>query len=226
MEVNVSITAAFAAGIVSVLSPCVIPVLPAYTAYLAGAAASRTVMVNAVFFFLGFTAVFIVMGATASLLGQLFIQYQELIRRIGAVVMIMMGGQLAGIFSIPLLNRDYRPLLGRGPEIRGPLGAFILGVAFTAGWTPCIGPVLATILLYAGSAASVKTSILLLFAYAVGFAIPFLAMALLFSQYGGRLKNFVQFLPFFQKAAGVIIMITGVLLYFDLLAKIIEKAAG
>nr|WP_092068589.1 cytochrome c biogenesis protein CcdA [Dendrosporobacter quercicolus]NSL47152.1 sulfite exporter TauE/SafE family protein [Dendrosporobacter quercicolus DSM 1736]SDL78231.1 cytochrome c-type biogenesis protein [Dendrosporobacter quercicolus] len=226
MTENVSLAAAFAAGIVSVLSPCVIPVLPSYAACLTGTATGRgKVVMNAVCFLGGFTAVFIVMGATASLLGQLFSQYQEFIRKFAAIFMMMMGGQLAGLFSFSGLNRDYRPLLPSSGQLAGCFRAFVLGAAITTGWTPCIGPVLATVLLYAGSTASLKISIGLLLAYAAGFAIPFLALTVLLNQIRDRLKKAAHLLPYIQKAAGVVILITGILLYFNVWIKLIGVVA-
>ncbi len=226
-EANISIAAAFLAGVISVLSPCVIPVLPTYTAYLAGSAANRGEIIrNAVCFFCGFTVVFMLMGATASLLSQLFLKYQQIIRQVGAIFMIIMGSQLAGIISLPLLGREYRPWLNNGPKnYNGAVKAVLLGMAFTAGWTPCVGPVLATILIYAGSTASLNTSLALLLAYAAGFAIPFLLLTLLLSRSLGRLKSFYHLLPFIQKAAGCSIIIIGLLLYFDLLTKFIGKVS-
>ncbi len=215
---DISLLAAFAAGVVSFLSPCVLPIVPAYLAVLTGdGAGGRRFVANTVCFFAGFTVVFILMGATASLLGQLFIEHQDAVRKIGAVFIALMGLQLTGLLRLPGLQRELR--LTPGGQLGGPLGSFVLGLALTAGWTPCVGPILAAILAYAGIGATFTRGVLLLAAYAAGFALPFLLFTILYKRYSARIRARYYWLPAIQKTAGVFLMLTGALLYFDLVQK-------
>jgi len=219
---EVSLMAAFIAGVVSFVSPCVLPVIPVYVAMLAGAgeeavASNRRLIFHSVCFMAGFTVVFLLMGATASLLGQLFADYQQVVRKAGGLFMVFMGFCLAGFIRIPTLQRDWRPL--KKGYIDGPFGAMLLGMAITAGWTPCIGPILASVLTYAGIGNTLELGISLLFAYAMGFAVPFFLFALLCNRYLSRIRSWYRWLPLIQKASGIILAVTGVLLYFNLVQK-------
>ncbi|HWR06955.1 cytochrome c biogenesis CcdA family protein [Sporomusa sp.] len=227
MDYNLTLVTVFGAGVVSFLSPCVLPLLPTYTALLAGSGAQTgagagrwTFFVNAVSFLSGFTLIFVAMGATASYIGELFFEYQEVIRKAGAVFMIVMGLQILGVLKIPGLAREYRPLLQGA--FAGPGGAFLLGLAFTAGWTPCTGPILATVLMYAGATATVSQGAFLLFSYAMGFCLPFLIIAILINRYLNKVQRVYKWLPLIQQAAGGVLVAAGVLVYFDL----IEKGLG
>lgn len=212
---------AFFAGVVSVFSPCVLPVLPTYGALLTSSAIAAddkqaqpsTVLLRVSLFFLGFCLVFIIMGATASLAGQVFLKYQNGIREMSAIIMMVLGLQLMGILRISLLAREYRPWLSG--TFQGPVGAFILGVAFTTGWTPCVGPILSTILLYAGTTATLHTGIVLLLAYAIGFAGPFLALAIVCHRYYTRMRCPYLLIVWLQKAAGLVILLIGLGIYFN-----------
>lgn len=219
---TVSLTAAFLAGTGSFLSPCILPMMPTYAALLAGSdtgkAASWNFVINTVAFLGGFTVIFIAMGATASYFGQFFFEYQPVIRQLGAVFMIAMGLQLLGMFKIPALTKEYR-LTGSG-TMRGPVSAFLLGMAFTAGWTPCTGPILASILVYAGMTATLVQGAVLLFVYSMGFSLPFLAIALLCNRYLSQIRSFYRWLPVIHRIAGVILVLAGIAVYFDWLAKL------
>ncbi len=223
---DISLLAAFAAGAVSFLSPCVLPVVPAYLAVLAGGetGARRQFAVRTVCFFAGFTVVFVAMGATASLLGQLFLEHQDTVRRVGAVFIVLMGLQLIGLLRLPGLDRERR--LAPGGRLGGPLGAFVLGLAITAGWTPCVGPILAAILAYAGIDGTVSHGVLLLTAYAAGFALPFLLFTLLYRRFSARIRARYRWLPVIQRAAGAVLVATGVLLFFDLVQKLLGIIYG
>jgi cytochrome c-type biogenesis protein len=219
---EVSLLGAFIAGVVSFVSPCVLPVIPVYIAMLAGAgdatvAADRRLVFHSICFMAGFTVVFLLMGATASLLGQLFADYQQVIRKAGGLFMVVMGLCLAGVIRIPTLQRDWRPL-PKGP-VKGPLGAMLLGMAITAGWTPCIGPILASLLTYAGIDNTLEQGLFLLVAYSAGFAVPFLLFTLLCNRYLTRIRTWYRWLPLIQKTAGLVLAFTGVLLYFNLVQK-------
>jgi cytochrome c-type biogenesis protein len=157
------------------------------------------------------------MGATASYFGQLLLENQRLIQKIGAVFMVLMGLQLSGFFSFDLLNREYRPLLQY--TFRGPLGAFLLGVAFTIGWTPCTGPILATILIYAGTAATLWQGAFLLFVYAMGFCLPLLGLAAIIRRYVFSLNSLYEWLPAIRRGAGIVLIVVGLFIFFDWLQK-------
>ncbi|HEY3424068.1 MAG TPA: cytochrome c biogenesis protein CcdA [Negativicutes bacterium] len=222
MENQIALFTTFIAGMISFLSPCVLPVLPTYAALLAGTANNKGETVqwhfwlNAFCFLIGFTVVFIIMGATASYFGQLFLEYQESVRKIGALFMVVMGIHILGIIRVTVLHREYRPLLHS--VFRGPFGAFMLGIAFTAGWTPCTGPILASILVYAGTATTLDQGALLLFIYAMGFSIPFLLAAFLMNRFS-RLRVVYHWLPYIQQISGLVLIMAGIIIYFDLMQK-------
>jgi cytochrome c-type biogenesis protein len=224
MDYSLTLLTVFGAGFASFLSPCVLPMLPTYTAFLAGAGGKTaaggsrwTFLVNAVSFLSGFTILFVVMGATASYIGELFLDYQEIIRKTGAIFMVIMGMQILGIIRLPGLEREYRPFLNN--TFSGPFGAFLVGLAVTAGWTPCTGPILATVLMYAGATATVSQGAFLLFVYAMGFCLPFLVFSFLINRYLYKLQSISKWLPLIQQAAGVVLIIAGISIYFDLLQK-------
>jgi len=231
MDQNVTLAAAFIAGILSFLSPCVLPLLPTYTAFLTGTGGKTVgnkgkwpLLLNGLCFWGGFTLVFVIMGATASQIGQIFLDYQEEIRQIGAIFMVIMGLHLIGLLKVSLLQREYRPLLSN--TLQGPFGAFALGVAFTAGWMPCVGPILASILMYASTAATLQGGTLLLFVYAMGFSLPFLLMTLLLNEYFYKVKKIYPYLPAMQQVSGIVLLITGVIIYFDLMQKVLGIVWG
>jgi cytochrome c-type biogenesis protein len=220
---DVTLVTAFLAGVGSFLAPCVLPMMPTYAALLAGADAYHpgrgSFVGNSLAFLSGFTLIFVIMGATASYFGQFFFDYQVLIRKFGAVFMVIMGLYLLGILNIPILQREYRPLMNSA--FQGPVGAFFLGIAFTAGWTPCTGPILASILIYAGTAATLTQGALLLFVYAMGFSVPFLIIALLCNRYLSKIQGLYTWLPLIHRIAGVVLILIGVMVYFDLLIRVL-----
>lgn len=214
---QMTILMAFSAGLVSFFSPCVLPLLPTFSAILAGGVGQKerqpSVYLHASCFLAGFTLVFIAMGASASLAGQWLFDYQPLLKKAGAVLIIIFGCILAGLLKIPFMEREYRPFFLRGLE--GPGGAFLLGMAFTIGWTPCTGPVLATILLYAGSTATLSQGAFLLFVYAMGFSVPFFLLAVVLRKYIFHLRKFYAFLPMLQKVAGIVLVFLGIAVWMN-----------
>ncbi len=235
MDYNeVTLVTAFIAGTISFLSPCVLPLLPTYIAFLTGAESGNLQGDNLVntwpfllrisCFLSGLSLVFIMMGATASYFGQLFLDYQDAIRQIGAIFMVIMGIHLLGIVKLEWLEREYRPLLQH--TFQGPIGAFILGVAFTAGWTPCTGPILASILVYASTTITLTQGAFLLFVYSLGFSVPFLLMALFFKNYFFRIKFVMKWLPYLQGLSGVMLIIIGIMLYFNLIQRVLGIFLG
>ena len=216
---------AFLAGFLSFISPCVLPLLPTFSLILAknsqqDGGEARRLYANTTAFLAGFTLVFVLLGATASLIGAWLFSYQDILRQGAAVLIIVMGHFMTGWIKIPLLLREYRPFQRRG--FGGIGGAFLLGCGFTLGWTPCTGPMLATILLYAGDTATVGAGALLLLVYSLGFAVPFFLLAVIWRRHIMKLRAFYQYLPIIQRAAGIVLVLLGVLLWSDSLAYLVR----
>ncbi|WP_311194536.1 cytochrome c biogenesis CcdA family protein [Selenomonas noxia] len=216
---------AFLAGFLSFISPCVLPLLPTFSLILAknsqqDGGEARRLYANTTAFLAGFTLVFVLLGATASLIGAWLFSYQDILRQGAAVLIIVMGLFMTGWIKIPLLLREYRPFQRRG--FGGIGGAFLLGCGFTLGWTPCTGPMLATILLYAGDTATVGAGALLLLVYSLGFAVPFFLLAVIWRRHIMKLRAFYQYLPIIQRTAGIVLVLLGVLLWSDSLAYLVR----
>ena len=217
---NVSIPAALIAGLVSFLSPCVLPLVPPYLIYLTGAtiehvenkepasASKRAIMMSALLFVLGFSTVFVALGASASLIGGLIRAWSAELSILAGIVIIIMGLHFLGLTRIGLLMREGRLT---APKPVGLWGAYIMGLAFAFGWTPCIGPILAAILALASSEDTVASGAGLLFVYSLGLGIPFLLAAGFAPIFLGWSKNFRRHLPKVEKAMGVLLVLTGAL---------------
>lgn len=217
-EVNIGIVAAFVAGIFSFLSPCVLPLVPSYLALVTGMSLEdlqegvnrKATFIHSLLFVLGFSAIFIVMGASASFLGQFFRQYELWIARIGGVIIIILGLHLSGVFKLAPLMREMRIHVSDTPA--GYLGTIGIGMAFAAGWTPCLGPVLGAILTYGMSQDTMWAGVRLLTAYSAGLAIPFLVASLALDRFLQAFKRFRRWIPVVEKASGIILIGLGVLL--------------
>lgn len=222
MDANVTLIAAFGAGLLSFVSPCVLPLVPPYLGFLTGAsieeltgeemshlAAKRRAAEVALAFILGFTCVFVALGATASVFGQLLRQWSEVLGMVAGAFIIVMGLHFLGLFRVALFYRearfhDFRVRAGLG-------GAFLLGLAFAFGWTPCIGPVLATILSVAGSRDTVGDGALLLAVYSLGLGVPFLIAALFAARFVLFMRRFRRHFPLVERAMGGVLVLTGAL---------------
>lgn len=227
MDGSISFGVALIAGVLSFLSPCVLPLVPAYLGFitgmsldeLEGPSARWAILVPAVFFVSGFSLVFMLMGASASLLGQLLFQYQTWIARIGGFLIIIFGLHLLGVLRFGVLMRERRFQLATGPK--GYIGAGVAGVVFAAGWTPCIGPVLGALWTWAGVRATMWGAMLLLGGYSLGLAIPFLIAAAATGFFLNTSRRIRGSLPVLEKVSGAILVIVGLLLVtgsFTLLA--------
>lgn len=212
--------AAFVAGLVSFLSPCVLPLVPGYVSLISGAGVEelkaqeaslmRKVMLNSVGFILGFSVVFITLGAISTEAGQVLARYKSTLAHVAGVVIILFGLHLTGILRIKALYADKRLHSVKGGST--PLGAFVIGFAFAFGWTPCVGPILAVILGFAAAQDSVTKGILLLTIYSLGLAIPFLLTSLLmerFLKFYGRFRSFMHAI---EIASGGLLIALGILL--------------
>ncbi|MCK1282407.1 cytochrome c biogenesis protein CcdA [Bradyrhizobium sp. 44] len=216
---NVSIPAALIAGLVSFLSPCVLPLVPPYLIYLTGATiehvesnepasvSKRAIMMSALLFVLGFSTVFVALGASASLIGGLIRAWSAELSILAGIVIIVMGLHFLGLTRIGLLMREGRLT---APKPVGLWGAYVMGLAFAFGWTPCIGPILAAILSVAAAEATVTKGAGLLAVYSAGLGIPFLIAALMIEQFSTLFARMKGHLANVERAMGVLMVITGV----------------
>ena len=219
---SVSLGLAFLAGLVSFLSPCVFPIVPSYVGFVTGltldelkdgdrSEARRQAAVHAALFVLGFSLVFLALGASATALGGALRRSLPLLQQVGGIVIAAFGLYLLGVLKIPALMRERRVQLASKPA--GKLGSVVVGVAFGAGWTPCIGPVLASVLLYASFEETLWRGMVLLGAYALGLGIPFFASAVALNWFlAGSAKVRRWLLPL-ERAAGAVMLLVGVLLF-------------
>ena len=205
---------ALAAGVLSFLSPCVLPIVPPYIAYMGGISLSEAgarrgrALLPAVFFVLGLSTVFLFLGFAFSWIGQLFLSYQEWLARIAGVVIVLFGLHFLGVLRIPLLAREAR--LDAGDRGGSAFGAYVLGLAFAFGWTPCIGPILGAILSLAATEASVARGTTLLAAYAVGLGLPFLLVAAFLDRAQGLMARLRRHMGAIEKAMGLLLVAVGV----------------
>lgn len=214
MSLDVGLAGAFLAGLLSFASPCVLPLVPAYIGFLAGTAAdgaatSRRRILGAAFLFvLGFASVFVLLGATASSLGQMLMQHIELLTLLSGALLVVFGVHLTGLVRIPLLYRQAR--LEPMARPAGLIGPYLIGLAFGFGWSPCVGPVLAAILIVAGAEASVGKGMLLLAVYAAGIGIPFLVAAAFTERFIAWTRSARRRLDLVEKVAGGLLILTGI----------------
>lgn len=221
MPIDVSFGAALLAGLISFVSPCVLPLVPPYLCYMAGVSLDqlvghkpttvgrRTVFWSSVAFVLGFSTIFVLLGAAATALGQLLRNYLDILTIIGGGIIIVMGLHFLGVFKIALLHRQARVEV-RNHEA-GPLGSYLMGLAFGFGWTPCIGPVLSVILGLAGTEDTVGSGALLLAVYSAGLGIPFIAAGLFAGSFMRLMQRFRGHVGKVEKAMGAMLVLTGVL---------------
>lgn len=218
---DVSFGGAFLAGLISFISPCVLPIVPPYLAWLAGlsfeelksetidSGTRRRIILAALAFVLGFATVFIALGATASVIGKTIAQYFDILSIIAGVIIIVMGLHFVGAFRIALLYREARIQVSHKPA--GMIGAYVMGLAFAFGWTPCVGPVLAAILFVAGSEGTALRGASLLAAYSFGIGIPFLLAAVFASRFLAWAARFKRHMHKVEIAMGVLLILTGIL---------------
>jgi cytochrome c-type biogenesis protein len=209
--VTPSLTIAFLAGILSFLSPCVLPLVPSYLAYVGGGATTRSVTLrNSLLFIAGFSLIFVALGASASFLGSFLLEYRAWLIRLGGALIITFGLMLLGAFRLGFLYRSAK-VTYRG-STSTPVGAGLLGMSFGIGWTPCVGPVLGAILTLAGTSGSMTQGTALLSVYALGLAIPFLLAALGVGAFTRFSKRFAAYFPWVERLSGAILTVAGILM--------------
>lgn len=218
---DIPIYYALLAGAISFLSPCVLPLVPPYLCYMAGASVSeltdnsqtqnralqRKAIYHSLLFVLGFSVIFISLGASATAIGKLLLQYSDVLAQIAGVIIIIMGLQFLGVFKLDILQREAR-FQNSG---KGPFASFVMGLCFAFGWTPCIGPILAPILALAGSGETVGEGAFLLGVYSAGLGIPFVLAALFIGPFMEFLDRFKKHLGKVERIVGVLLVLTGIL---------------
>lgn len=226
---DVSLLAAFGAGVLSFVSPCVLPIIPGYLSFISGlsfqelASQSRgsvikKVTINTLFFVLGFSVVFVLLGATASSVGQILKDNLSIFNKVAGVVIVIFGLHIIGVYRIPFLNYEKR-IHSQGKPL-GVLGAFLVGLAFAFGWSPCIGPILAGILILAANQATVGNGMVLLGAYSLGLGIPFLITGVAFNYFLGFSGWLKRHFRTVEIVSGGFLVIVGILIFFNSLGVI------
>ncbi len=227
---QISLIAAFSAGLLSFVSPCVLPLVPSYISYITGLSVEqltdaservkfkKAIVLNSLLFIAGFSSVFIAFGASASLLGQVLITYQDHIRRFGGVLIVVFGLYLLGILNLSFLKMEHRFQFRSRPA--GYLGSFLIGVAFAAGWTPCVGPVLGSILLYASTTDSLVSGVVLLTSYSLGLGLPLFLTALGVDRFLAYFKQARAYLWGVSTVSGVLLVVVGVMIYANSLTMV------
>ena len=217
---DVSLPIAFGAGFLSFFSPCLLPMIPAYIMYITGvdmeddlSKVRMTALMRTLGFVLGFTAIFMIMGSSASFLGRAFIQNKTIFFRISGILIILFGLNMMGVLNLKFLGMEKR--VKSPKKVTSWFSSILMGMAFAAGWTPCFGPVLASILVFAGTSATVSKGVLLLFIYSVGMAVPFILTALFINVFIKWLAKAEKFLKYMPYVSGIILVIFGLLIFFD-----------
>jgi cytochrome c-type biogenesis protein len=215
---NVTLFAAFFAGLLSFISPCVLPLIPVYLGYLSGSTITgdeppprKLVFTHALLFVGGFTLVFVIFGAFAGLLGSVLFTLTDYMVWIGGILLIVFGLHVLGVITIPIFNQQKRMEYGQG-QAPSYVRSGLIGMTFAAGWTPCIGPILGVILTLGLSSQNVGLATFYLFVYSMGLAIPFLVTAWLLTAATSRLKKLNRYMPVIERVSGAFIIIVGVLL--------------
>lgn len=232
---EVTIWLAFLAGIVSFLSPCVFPLMPAYLAQLTGtqvtgnkvAADRKIILMRSLGFVMGFTSIFLLLGLSTSLIGQAFWDYRPLIEQIGGIIITIFGLQMMGVISIRMLLSDKR-IKAKPHKSSSFAGSVLLGFLFGSGWSPCIGLVLSSILFLASQADTMWSGMFLLLMYSFGLGIPFVAVALLWSRSLDKMRRLNKWLPTIQKVSGGIMVALGILLFtgqFSIISAYLQRIA-
>lgn len=223
---QISLFAAFSAGLLSFISPCVLPLVPSYLSYITGLSVENlakveerdrfksAIMLNALLFIAGFSTIFIAFGASASLIGQVLYEYQDVIRKVGGILIIIFGLYLLGILKMNFLMTERRLMHFKTRPV-GYVGSFLIGTAFAAGWTPCVGPVLGTILAYASTTESMSGGVMLLSAYSFGLGLPFFLTAFGMDTFLSCFKSLRTYLGSVSVVSGALLILVGVMIFTD-----------
>jgi cytochrome c-type biogenesis protein len=231
MTNEVSIPLAFLGGLLSFISPCVLPLVPSYVSFVTGIsfeeltngngnekALKKVIILNSLFFIAGFSSVFIlILGTSAQLFGSFFMQYQDIVRKVGGVVIILLGIHIMGIINFNILQREKRLHFFR-EKPAGFVGSFFVGIGFAAGWTPCIGPILSAIFTVAATSPNPWSGMMLFVAYSFGLAIPFFLTSLGISTFLKHFNKLKKHMRLISIVTGIFLIITGGLIFSNTLA--------
>lgn len=224
---EVTFYAAFIFGLLSFASPCVLPLIPSYLSYITGLSFEdltglqdrkrirKITVLNSIFFIFGFSSIFVLLGASSSFIGRLLFEYRDAIRKVGGLLIVLFGLYVAGVIKLGFLSREKKIHLQEKPL--GYLGSFLVGVTFAAGWTPCIGPILGSILLYASQAESVSYGIFLLSIYSIGLGLPFFLSSLAFNTFLSYFRKIQRYLRVINIISGILLVIAGILVFTNYL---------
>lgn len=231
---SVTVGLAMLAGLASFLSPCVLPLVPIYVGYLSGQSMSSsgqpdrhrwTTFFHGLAFVIGFSVVFVTLGVAASLIGALLYSVRIWLMRIGGVVIVVFGLHMMGVINVPLLNYDTRRQMHLGPKL-GYLSSALMGVFFSAGWTPCVGPVLGAVLTLALSGSQITQGVILLSAYSAGMAVPFLLAALGIDRVTGLMRRYGRAIHIVSVVTGALMVFMGGLMLLGLLEQFLAQLTG
>lgn len=229
MNSDVTLSLAFLGGILSFVSPCVLPLVPSYISFVTGISfedltsessskLKRVILLNSLMFIFGFTTVFVlILGSSAQLFGSVFLEYQDIVRKIGGIIIILLGIHIMGVINFKVLQRDKRFHFFKDKP-SGFLGSFIVGIGFAAGWTPCIGPILSAIFAVAATSTSPLAGMKLFLAYSFGLAIPFFLTSLGINTFLHHFNKVKKHMRLVSIITGFFLILTGVLIFFNSLA--------
>src|SRR6185369_12155531 len=229
---DISLLGAFAGGILSFLSPCVLPLVPSFLTYLTGLTFAdlqaehpthvvrQRIIIHSLLFIAGVTIVFVLLGASATFVGSFLREHMKIMQKIGAVLIMLFGLHVSGLLPIRMLLGEKRVNIRNKPA--GYLGSILVGITFAAGWTPCIGPILASILMVAAAKDTVYHGIILLLAYSLGLGIPFFLSSLAIHRFLTLFNRFKKFIRIFEITTGIFLIVIGILIFFDRLT-VIQK---
>lgn len=230
ISLEVTYIGAFIAGLLSFLSPCVLPLIPSYIMYITGISYADMLadhpshiirqksILHSFCFICGFTAVFVLLGASATYIGSFLHEHAIIIRKVGGVLLVLFGIHVTGLFPLKFLLSEKRVSIKHKPA--GYAGSFLVGIAFAAGWTPCIGPILAAILAVAATEERVYQGILLLFTYSLGLGVPFFLSALAMNRFLAVFNRFKKYIRICEVITGIFLMVIGVLIYTNWLSRL------
>ena len=233
---NISYLVAFTAGFLTFISPCLLPIIPSFIAYITGIslndindpakknAAKMKALAHSLFFIVGFSLIFILLGLTATFIGKTLFRYQRLIQTAGGALIILFGLYLIGILKLDFLGKEFK--IKVKSEGASYLGSFMIGVTFAAAWTPCAGPILGSILLMAGTKTSVAEGAKLLSAYSLGIAVPFFLTALLINTFVASFNRLKKFMSVVNMISGVFLVAVGILIMTNYLNVIAAKLSA
>lgn len=228
---EVSLVAAFLAGFLSFISPCILPLIPGYISFISGVSledienkkgqSQNTIIISSLFFILGFSLIFILLGATATFLGNFLLKKAFVLRKVAGIIIILFGIHMSGLYRIKFLDYEKRVYTNSRP-VNNIVGPFLMGLAFAFGWTPCVGPILSAILVYASTQDTVYQGILLLTLYSAGLGIPFLLTALAINKFYLFSNKIKKNFKIIEIVGGILLMLIGGLILTDNLQRIVN----